>query len=455
MQLSRALDYLTQQAWCLHPPVFDQLASLIERHALGVRLDAAQIEAAIGRDPKAADAREPVYTVQGGEAVIPIRGVLARYADQVNGACQARGRSYESIQADLLRAAQDPTVARVTLRIDSPGGSATGAAETADLVRAVSAQGKPVTAYIDGQAASAAYWIASQADHVVASSPTALAGSIGVITAHVDTSRANEAGGVKVQVLRSTPLKAPGTAGEALQDHQLASIRALLADMHAAFSDAVAAGRGLTAEQQAAATTGEVFTAAKAIDLGLVDRIDPSLGAALAARSADVAAIPVPALRADEGALPTAAQAAPEPTPMDKQILALIRKHPAHAEALAAGAEAGKSLADLMALVASLDAAAAQAASAAALTAANGRIDALTAELATVKATLATRDADLAKLQAKHDALAGIKDGAATRDPGGEDPNTQVPTIPLARAQSLTSAELEAMKAGRLRFADQ
>jgi len=276
-KLSPLLAAITGQPWAMDPGVFTSMSDLIERHVAGVRIGADEIRAvapkASALDDLFAATTEQAMTIRGSTAIIPVRGVLARYADQVNGACQPAGRSAESLQADLRAAAADQGITQVLLAIDSPGGAVAGTAETADLIRSLSASGKKVTAFIDGMAASAAYWLASQADEIVASAPTALAGSIGVVTGYVDGSRAQEDRGYKVHVIRSTPLKAVGAMNAGIDSAQLASVQRLIGDLHGAFASAVQMGRGLDDAETAAATTGEIFTAARAQTLGLVDRI--------------------------------------------------------------------------------------------------------------------------------------------------------------------------------------
>lgn len=276
-KLSPLLAAITGQPWAMDPGVFTSMSDLIERHVAGIRIGADEIRAvtpkASSLDDLFSGSAEQAMTVRGSTAIIPVRGVLARYADQVNGACQPAGRSAESLQSDLRAAAADTGITQVLLAIDSPGGAVAGTAETADLIRAISASGKKVTAFIDGMAASAAYWLASQADDIVASAPTALAGSIGVVTGYVDGSRAQEDRGYKVHVIRSTPLKAVGAMNAGIDSAQLASVQRLIGDLHGAFASAVQMGRGLDDAQTAAATTGEIFTASRAQTLGLVDRI--------------------------------------------------------------------------------------------------------------------------------------------------------------------------------------
>lgn len=266
--MTPALRFLSNQIWAMHPPVFDLLTTMLKRHARGERQ-------AMGDDGSDAPAqpRESQTAIIGNTAVVSVRGVVARYADQVNGSCQDQGRSDEQLQRDLEEAATHPLVKRIILRIDSPGGTVAGAAETGALIRQISASGRRVIAFVDGMAASKAYWLASQADEIVMGSPTTEVGSIGVITAHVDCTKANEEEGIRVQVFRTSPLKAPGACGESLTPEQAAAINRDLADFHAAFTDAVRAGRKLDDAQLAAATTGEMWRPQAAIAMGLADRV--------------------------------------------------------------------------------------------------------------------------------------------------------------------------------------
>lgn len=252
------------------PETFRDLVAIVERHASGERLTAGEIQAAIGDRQQGREAA--MYRV-GDTAVIPIRGVIARYADQVNGVCQDTGRSADSIQADIKAALADLSVKRIALRIDSPGGTVAGTAETGAAIKAAIASGKPVHAFVDGLAASAAYWIAAAAETITVSAATAQVGSIGIITAHYDETAANEKRGIKVHVVRSTALKAPGTAGESLTAEQLDSINRRIGQLHAAFVDHVAAARSLAGADLSSVTNGEVWAAAQAQSLGLIDGV--------------------------------------------------------------------------------------------------------------------------------------------------------------------------------------
>jgi ClpP class serine protease len=274
-----ALRFLESNQWALHSPIFDALCGIIERHAEGVKLTPDEIAAAIGRpvalqnEPadEAPKRLEPMPARVQSTAIVSMRGVLAQYADQVNNISQPQGRSAESVQSDLRAALNDPSVDRVVLRIDSPGGMVAGTSETADMVRTLQEAGKPVFAYVDGQCMSAAYWIAATCDVVTASAANAMVGSIGVMSGVVeDVQRADRP---KITRIRSSPLKAPG--GDTVSPEQLASVQRMVNAMAGEFYAHVAEARGLDAKSEnfAAAITGEAFTAGQGKALGLVDNI--------------------------------------------------------------------------------------------------------------------------------------------------------------------------------------
>src|SRR5215467_9938743 len=103
---------------------------------------------------------------------------------------------YADVRANVRRALQDPSVRTIDLVIDSPGGAVLGLPETADAIH-VANRVKPVRAFVTGIAASAAYWLASQAGSITLTSSGEV-GSVGVLDLHADISKALENAGVKI-----------------------------------------------------------------------------------------------------------------------------------------------------------------------------------------------------------------------------------------------------------------
>lgn len=271
MRDARILDYLSSRAWALEPGVFDRMVQVVLRHAQGTAVAQEDIDAIVA----ARDARDrgapSAYVNVGGVGVVPITGVIARHARQVNGSSQPRGTSVEQIRNDLAAALADPEAHSVMLAIDSPGGSVDGLVEIADEIRAAR-DAKPLVAHVAGLGASAAYWIASQASRIYATRASEV-GSIGVITPVIDNHRAFETDGVDVRWVTSAPAKVAGAPGKQHSLSDLSEIQAGVDEWHEMFVAAVASGRGITEERARELADGRVHFAPKAQELGLIDGV--------------------------------------------------------------------------------------------------------------------------------------------------------------------------------------
>jgi ClpP class serine protease len=150
--------------------------------------------------------RKPYRTTPNGVAIIPIIGSLVNrsgFFDAVSGIA-----SYERIKYLIGAATADNQVRAIVLDIDSPGGEAIGAFETADAVRE-SAKVKTVVAAAGGLCCSAALAIASAATRVIAS-PSSLVGSVGVVLLHVDHSRRIDKAGMTPTLIHAGARKVDG-----------------------------------------------------------------------------------------------------------------------------------------------------------------------------------------------------------------------------------------------------
>jgi signal peptide peptidase SppA len=186
--------------------------------------------------------------------------------------------SVEGLRADFRTAMADPDVARIVFDVDSPGGSVEGIEELGEEIRAARGQ-KPMTAVANYLMASAAYWLASQADEIVAS-PSSLVGSIGVYAVHQDWSGAYEQAGVKPTLIKAGKYKAEGIDFEPLSEDAIAHFQESVDDSYEAFTAAVAKGRDTTpAAVRSGYGEGRALTARRAKAEGLVDRIDTLEGA--------------------------------------------------------------------------------------------------------------------------------------------------------------------------------
>jgi capsid assembly protease len=184
------------------------------------------------------------------------------------------GSSLDGLRSQIRRAANDGAVAAIVLDIDSPGGTVAGTMETASEVKAATAQ-KPVIAIANTLAASAAYWIGSQASEFVMA-PSADVGSIGAMILHQDVSGMLEQWGIKMTMIRSeqSPLKSEAHPFGPLSEDAASFLQGRANDAGAEFIKAVAGGRRVSQTKvKEDFGQGRVFGAREAVARGMADRI--------------------------------------------------------------------------------------------------------------------------------------------------------------------------------------
>jgi signal peptide peptidase SppA len=216
---------------------------------------------------KAAVTDRPTYPVtEDGVAIVRITGPLTK------GFSKFGGTSTIQTRRALRHAAQDETIRSVLLAVDSPGGQVDGVADLAAEVQRTRLS-KPVVAYVEDLGASAAYWVASQAQRLTGNR-TAEVGSIGVIAVLEDLSQMAAQQGVAMHVITTSPYKAVGVPGAPVLPEHLAYLQDLVQTMGGFFFEAVQSGRQLSAARLAAVTDGRVFVGQDAVRLGLLDGIE-------------------------------------------------------------------------------------------------------------------------------------------------------------------------------------
>ena len=166
---------------------------------------------------------------------------------------------------------QSSKVKGVILSIDSPGGTTVGGESIYEEVRKLAAD-KPVVAEVGTLAASAGYMIASAADHIVAGK-TSIVGSIGVLIQYPDVSGLMDKLGVKLEEVKSSPLKASPSPFKPTNDDERAMVRKLILDSYDWFVGIVAERRKMTREQALALADGSIFTGRQGVANGLIDAV--------------------------------------------------------------------------------------------------------------------------------------------------------------------------------------
>jgi protease-4 len=171
----------------------------------------------------------------------------------------------------LERIRKSSSVKALILEINSPGGTTVGGESLYDEVRRIAAE-KPVVAEIGTLAASAAYMVASAADHIVAHR-TSIVGSIGVLIEYPDVTGLMDKLGIKLEEIKSAPLKAEPSPFNPTTDQERAMVRRLVLDSYDWFVGIVAERRKLTHDQALALSDGSIFTGRQGVANKLVDEI--------------------------------------------------------------------------------------------------------------------------------------------------------------------------------------
>jgi len=267
MKYQHVLSYVASQLWAIDPRKLQELLAVLAYRAAGHTFTPEDIQARIGDGGAASSA------TQGHDvAIVPIRGVIAHRMGMMDDT--SGGTSCERISAMLQRVMADASIGTIVLDVDSPGGTVTGCQELAGEIFELRGRGtKRIVAVVNGLMASAAYWIASQADEIVCI-PSGSAGSIGVFCAHEDLSAALEQEGIKITLISAGTYKTAGNPTEPLSDDERAVLQARVDEAYRQFVNDVARGRGVTpAAVRHGYGEGRVLTATDAKAAGLIDRI--------------------------------------------------------------------------------------------------------------------------------------------------------------------------------------
>lgn len=253
--------WMTSQAWAILP---DSLATLMSwgRSESASAEEAIPIEAAVPRPTPPQRA--------GAIAVIPLMGPISKRDGMFSR--MFGGASIDGFTQQFRQALADESVSSILVQVDSPGGSVQGVEELAAEIYA-SRSIKPIVAYTDGYAASAAYWIASAAGEFVAS-PSASVGSIGVFGAHQDVSRMLDAAGVTVTLISAGKYKTEASPFAPLTDEAKSALQAQVDEHYTTFVANVARHRGVAVSAvKAGYGEGRMVSSKQAKAAGMIDSV--------------------------------------------------------------------------------------------------------------------------------------------------------------------------------------
>lgn len=266
--MSRLIELVQVSNWAIVPEKLDAIHDVLARHEAEINIDwdmLAQSPVA----PYGDDSDKPYSIMDGGVAVIPVHGVIAKRMNMFSRI--SGGTSSELIGRDFRAAMDDPDVRAILLHVDSPGGTVDGTDALASRIYE-SKDIKPVVVFADGLMASAAYWIGS-AGHMLITEPTGEVGSIGVVQAHYDYSVADAKEGVKRTYIYAGKYKTIGNDAEPLTEDGKAYLQAGVDYVYSLFVNTVARHRGISIAQALSMAEGRIFIGQQAREIGLIDRI--------------------------------------------------------------------------------------------------------------------------------------------------------------------------------------
>src|SRR5262249_26218043 len=162
-------------------------------------------------------------------------------------------------------------VRAVIVHVDSPGGTTAGAEQLYQALRRL-AEKKPTVVVVDALAASGGYIAAMSADHIV-SQDTSLVGSIGVLFQYPNFTDLLKTVGVKVEEIKSSPLKAAPNGFEPTSPEARAAIEAVVKDSYDWFRGLVRERRHLDDAALDRVADGRVFTVRQGVEVKLVDEL--------------------------------------------------------------------------------------------------------------------------------------------------------------------------------------
>jgi protease IV len=201
-----------------------------------------------------------------GTGLLTGRGSPAIARISINGLI----RSDEERVEALARLEKSPAPA-VIVHINSPGGTTAGSEQLHDSLMRLREK-KPLVVVVDGLAASGGYITAIAGEHIVAQE-TSLVGSIGVLFQYPNVGDLLKTLGIKVEEVKSSPLKASPNGFEPTTPEARAAIESLVLDSYAWFKNLVKARRHLDDAEIDRVADGRVFTGHQGVPLKLVDEI--------------------------------------------------------------------------------------------------------------------------------------------------------------------------------------
>ena len=211
---------------------------------------------------------EDMYDVQGRTAVVPVYGKMfprANMMTQLSGGVSTRklGQTFDEIE-------DREDIDRMLMVFDSPGGAVQGLTNTARKVRQMKTS---TVAFAEGMMASAAYFVGSSADRIIAS-PDSMVGAIGSVATIKSQAGRLEDEGIQVEVIRSAEKKAKPNPMEPIDEDSVKEVQRIVDSAHEQFVRQVSINLNIPEETVSnTMADGSVVTGSEAEGTDFVDSV--------------------------------------------------------------------------------------------------------------------------------------------------------------------------------------
>lgn len=280
-RLKKILARIYDTPLCILPSKFGEIASLIENEVHGISTGSSRQFEEIGHPPISEvlplasqgsfSGSARTETAPSKIAVLNLYGTIAQRMNLMMSF--SGGTSTQVFGAVFDEVIADPDVSTIVIRVNSPGGEVPGVEELSDKIFKARGE-KKIIAHVDPMMASAATWIATAADEIIAAPSALTIGSIGVMSVHYEGTKRHEDAGDTYTMIRSVPGKAEGTQYEELTAEYHKHLQERANAIHEKFVAAVARNRGVSiAKVEKDFGAGRTMMAEPALKSGLIDRI--------------------------------------------------------------------------------------------------------------------------------------------------------------------------------------
>lgn len=264
------LSAILRGVWAIEPSIarsyFPQITLLLQGKALPQKDNDNRIKMAVISPDNSYSWVDSLSKVDAESlALIPISGPIMKHDYCGDAGTATRGEQ-------IKQASKNPNISAIILQIDSPGGTVDGTQSLADIIKQVE---KPVITFVDGMMASAALWIGSSANEIIASTPNDIVGSIGTMMSFADYSKHYSDQGITLhEVYADKSTHKNGMFKQALNGDYSSLKEELLNPLNESFISAVKANRaGKFDARKENIFSGKTYLAKDAITHGLVDSI--------------------------------------------------------------------------------------------------------------------------------------------------------------------------------------